>query len=168
MKIVCLGDSITWGYPWGPEYSWVNISAQTTGLTLINKGVNGDTTEDLLRRYNRDVAALKPSHLIIMVGTNDASINMPLKQYASNIHTLIERALSEEIIPALGLPIKSLDSYLEKLMADYRRWAIDYCESNHLPSLNFDNVNLLDDVHPTKDGYRIMAESAVPFLMNWK
>lgn len=167
MKIVCLGDSITWGFPWGPDYSWVKLSAETTGLTLINRGVNGDTTEDLILRFDRDVAALKPSHLICMVGTNDAAINMPLKKYAANIHALVEKSRSQGITPALGLPIKAQDLSIEKRLSDYRSWAIDYVEAQDIPILNFSSVELLDDVHPSKEGYRQMAQTAVLFLTNW-
>ncbi|MFZ5639552.1 MAG: GDSL-type esterase/lipase family protein [Bacillota bacterium] len=167
MTIVCLGDSITWGFPWGPDFSWVKLAAETTGVSLVNKGVNGDTTEDLIRRFNGDVAALKPSHLIMMAGTNDACLSMPLKQYAANCHALVEKAESHRITPALGLPIPADDSFIEGRLAEYRRWIVDYCEANRIAVLDFGPVSLLDDVHPDREGYLQMAEAAAIFIKKW-
>jgi lysophospholipase L1-like esterase len=54
-KIVCLGDSLTYGYPYGPEVSWVYYVNSRSPLELINAGINGNTMEDLERRYQADV-----------------------------------------------------------------------------------------------------------------
>ena len=43
MKIVCLGDSLTYGYGVPRKDGWVSLAAQATGHTLVNKGVSGDT-----------------------------------------------------------------------------------------------------------------------------
>lgn len=45
-------------------------SGQNTGLVL-NKGVPGNNSSDLLRRMNSDVIANHPDLVIIMIGTND-------------------------------------------------------------------------------------------------
>lgn len=178
MKIVCLGDSITWGFPWGPDYSWVNLTGISTGFAIVNRGVNGDTTDDLLRRFNYDVITTKPSHVIIMAGTNDACLNMPLKQYAANCHSLCEMSGLDRIIPALGLPIPANDVYIERYLKEYRRWLVDYAVSNRIAVLDFarafmnDNNQLNleylhDDVHPSQKGHRNMAQIAVGFINNW-
>ena len=64
--IVCLGDSITYGFPFGPEASWVELSAKALGLNMINMGANGDTTRAMRRRFKRDVTGLDPAYVIIM------------------------------------------------------------------------------------------------------
>jgi lysophospholipase L1-like esterase len=167
VTIVCLGDSITWGFPWGPEASWVKHAAEKTGVSMINKGVNGDTTDDLIRRFNGDITALKPSHVIMMAGTNDACINISLKKYAANCHDLVEMSERHRITPAFGLPIPADDSLIEGRLADYRRWIMDYCEANRIAVLDFGHVSLLDDVHPDREGYLQMAEAAVIFIKKW-
>lgn len=167
MKIVCLGDSITWGYPWGPVYSWVKLAAESTGFTVVNKGVNGDTTEDLLLRFDKDVAALNPTHVILMAGTNDACLNIPLKQFAANCHALIEKALSYRIIPSFGLPIPANDNFIEKRLIDYRQWLTEYTSTNNVEIFDFGPICLLDEVHPSQEGYKKMAEIAEPLISNW-
>ena len=41
MKIVCLGDSLTYGYGVPQKDGWVSLAAQATGHTLVNRGVSG-------------------------------------------------------------------------------------------------------------------------------
>ena len=40
-------------------------------LTILNRGVSGDTTRDLLGRWQADVIDQAPDHLIIAIGIND-------------------------------------------------------------------------------------------------
>ena len=44
--------------------------AKATGFDLINKGVNGDTTEGILRRFKSDVMDHEPNMVFILTGTN--------------------------------------------------------------------------------------------------
>ncbi|MDD3365087.1 MAG: GDSL-type esterase/lipase family protein, partial [Syntrophomonas sp.] len=53
IKVVCLGDSITWGFPHGTEYSWVRMLDDALSGEVINQGINGNTTSDMLDRFNR-------------------------------------------------------------------------------------------------------------------
>jgi lysophospholipase L1-like esterase len=71
MIIVCLGDSITYGFPYGPATSWAARLSENIEARVINKGINGNTTSDMLARFERDVLKYKPTHLILMGGIND-------------------------------------------------------------------------------------------------
>ena len=46
------------------------VNAEDT--TVINAGVGGNTTRNLLKRVKKDVLAKKPDVVVMMVGTNDA------------------------------------------------------------------------------------------------
>ncbi|MDX2162849.1 MAG: GDSL-type esterase/lipase family protein [bacterium] len=70
MRIVCLGDSLTWGLYGG---SYVDALARLLPEhTLLNAGVGGNTVVNLLRRWERDVLPLQPDGVFVMVGGNDA------------------------------------------------------------------------------------------------
>ena len=62
--VVFLGDSITQG--WGD-----NLGGSFPGMKVANRGISGDTTRGVLIRVNEDVAALNPSAVVILIGTND-------------------------------------------------------------------------------------------------
>jgi acyl-CoA thioesterase I len=63
-RIVALGDSIT-----DDLLSWAEI-LRAAGLDVVNAGVSGDTTADVLRRLY-GVVLLEPEVVVTMLGTND-------------------------------------------------------------------------------------------------
>jgi lysophospholipase L1-like esterase len=159
-KIICLGDSITWGYPYGPEYSWVKISSHELGIPMENRGINGETADDLARRFDRDVAARVPSHVFIMAGTNDASIGIPLQKYSDSILKLGSLSIYNEITPIFGLPVPSADRWLEHKLEKYRIWLKGFATANKLPNPEC----YMDEVHPSKMGYRAMAACFTKYI----
>ncbi|MFN8562436.1 MAG: GDSL-type esterase/lipase family protein [Anaerolineae bacterium] len=70
MKIVCLGDSLTWvGY--GGSY-YTELVRLMPEHEWINAGVGGNTVINLLRRLDEDVLSHQPDGVFVMVGGNDA------------------------------------------------------------------------------------------------
>ncbi len=70
MRVVCFGDSLTWGKYGG---SYVDALALLKPADVfINAGVGGDTVINLLRRLDEDVVAHEPDAVFVMVGANDA------------------------------------------------------------------------------------------------
>lgn len=72
MKVMCFGDSNTWGYDpcakFGESYDrrWTDILADMTGWTVINEGVNGREVPDEPAIVPQDVDLF-----LVMLGTND-------------------------------------------------------------------------------------------------
>ncbi|MBO5137882.1 MAG: SGNH/GDSL hydrolase family protein [Spirochaetaceae bacterium] len=72
-------------------------------IRVINRGVGGDTSSQLLARWKDDVLSLRPDYLSLMVGINDVwrhfdSYGVPeelisIEQYAENCRQMIETAL---------------------------------------------------------------------------
>ena len=44
-------------------------------VAVINAGMPGDTTEDGLKRLNKEVLIEKPDEVVIFFGANDASLD---------------------------------------------------------------------------------------------
>lgn len=65
--IVFMGDSITAGWAFGDPASNRN--------GRINRGISGQTTQQMLLRFPQDVLALHPRMVHIMAGTNDIAGN---------------------------------------------------------------------------------------------
>ncbi len=168
MKIVCLGDSITWGFPFGPSVSWVSRLQESLGVEVINKGINGNTTSDMLRRFDRAVLSYKPSHVIIMGGANDILMAESFDRIVNNIRLMAEKAEASGIKPVFGLPTAIDDRYLEDLLARIRDWMKKYAELHNIPIIPFNRgfyddkgrlrteLLLLDGAHPAVEGYQEM------------
>jgi len=59
---------------------------------IINSGIGGNTTADLLSRIETDCLAYKPDMTILMIGTNDMNSvkYIPLPQYEKNLRRIAE------------------------------------------------------------------------------
>ena len=178
LKIVAIGDSITYGYPYSPDFSWVNLVAKKLQTEFFNKGINGDTTTGMLNRFKKDVLTLKPSHVIIMGGTNDAYNGTNIDLVINKIHNMVQLALENRIIPIIGLPIPCNDSSVEDLLEQYREEMHQHALQNNINFIDFHNVMVdqsryimeefhCDGVHPSQLGYKTMADVAVKFFENY-
>jgi lysophospholipase L1-like esterase len=69
-----------------------NATAQTSEPFVINAGVGGNNTKDLLARIDRDCLSHKPDLTILMVGTNDMNSvkYVPLAEYKQNLRKIID------------------------------------------------------------------------------
>ncbi len=85
--LVFLGDSITQG--WGPQ-----MKGAFPGVKVANRGISGDTTRGVLIRLKEDVMSLKPSGIVLLIGTNDLEEGATPETIAANLK-LILAALKE-------------------------------------------------------------------------
>ncbi|MGD0153291.1 MAG: GDSL-type esterase/lipase family protein [Thermacetogeniaceae bacterium] len=179
-KIVCLGDSLTYGFPYGPQASWVTYAAKTGDFDLGNAGINGDIMEGMAARFDRDVLRKKPQAVIILGGTNDAfceDITTPMTIFS--LQQMIGYAADRHIVPVIGLPLPIDDTWadpkLERLCREYRQISaacgallLDFRGSFIDPDTGKMKDELyLDGVHPNLLGYRVMGEVAASFLASF-
>lgn len=184
--IICIGDSITHGFPFGPAWSWVAVLNRLLPVEVINRGVNGDTTSDMLFRFQTDVLNHNPSITVIMGGTNDAWLGAGLDIVKANLTAMAERSRKQHVLPVMGLPVPLSpggdDDFFpgleetSQILDHYRTWIEDYCQVNDLPVIDFYTPMLtpgsaygrpayfLDGVHPSQKGYLAMAEAALPAM----
>lgn len=168
-KIVAIGDSITYGYPYGPEVSWTRFLAEATGFTVVNKGINGNTTGDMLDRFRRHVLAHDPDYVIIMGGSNDIVWQESHDRIVWNLRDMINLARENGIRVVIGLLIPIDYPEYEARLARVREWTGQYARENNIPVIDFysafidqqgsiQSEYLLDEAHPTPEGYRRMFE----------
>lgn len=188
MLFICLGDSITYGYPYGPASSWVSLSQPSVTVELVNKGENGDTIGDMLARFQRDVLDLKPTDVLVLGGTNDAWNSIPLKTVQEKLKAMFHLACTHNIRFHLGLPIPinvhSLnDPFLDQAirtapyLESYRSWMRVFAAQHKIDLIDFyspmlgsdgtANPNYYSDSgHPNHKGYQIMATTMIGYLQN--
>ncbi|MCE5285063.1 MAG: GDSL-type esterase/lipase family protein [Pelosinus sp.] len=176
IRIVAMGDSITYGYPYTLEDSWLYLAAKELEIDCINKGINGDSTAGMVSRFECDVLKCKPSHVIIMGGTNDAYAAAAAKQVIDNIGDMAKSALYSGVIPVIGLPIPCNDSAEEKRLGQYREGMRRYAADNNIEVIDFHTIMVddsglqiknglhCDGIHPNTAGYKVMAGAAYKFF----
>ena len=92
MKIVCLGDSLTYGYGVPRKDTWISLLNKRGTDNYINKGINGDTSGGMLARFNSDVVEEKPKMVFIMGGINDFILGSGLESVKTNIMAIVHQA----------------------------------------------------------------------------
>lgn len=102
LKIVCIGDSLTFGYGVKKTEGWASLIEKRYNIEVLNKGINGDSTGGMLSRFYRDVVENRPSHVFIIGGANDMINGVPLNIIKSNIATMVHQARGNKIIPIIG------------------------------------------------------------------
>ena len=171
-NIVCIGDSITYGFPYGTEASWTRLLAEVTGFKVINQGINGNTTGDMLDRFARDVLSYNPDYVIIMGGANDIVWRESIDRITWNLNEMVKLAAGQGIKVIFGLPTPFNYPEFEARLQRVRHWMIKHAAENGLKTIDFygaffnpegilQEELLLDEAHPTREGYRCMFD-AIP------
>ena len=174
-RVVFLGDSIT-------DY-W-KLTDSFPGKPYINRGIDGQTTPQMLVRFRQDVINLHPAVLVVLAGTNDvAGVTGPARNedieanYASmaelaRLHHI--RVVFASLLPVNNYTEDSKESFAlrprERILA-LNAWLKDYCAKNDLVYLDYfsamiDDKGLLrrdlsdEGLHPNAAGYKVMAPLA--------
>ncbi|MFC0409756.1 SGNH/GDSL hydrolase family protein [Roseomonas elaeocarpi] len=73
LTMLTLGDSITARASSNSYMVWAHIRSRKRFFfnQSLNKGISGNTTADVLARFDRDVVPFKPDVITLAVGTND-------------------------------------------------------------------------------------------------
>lgn len=75
--LVCLGDSIVYGYGVSERYAWPCLASRELGIHILNKGENGDTADGMNVRFMEDVVWNHPKEVFVMAGANDILMGIP-------------------------------------------------------------------------------------------
>src|SRR6266566_4313519 len=107
-RVVFMGDSITdsWNNPANGGFF--------PGKPYIDRGISGQTTPQMLIRFQADVIALRPEVVVILAGTNDIAGNtgpMTLEAIEDNLISIAElaRANSIRVVLASILPVSDYE-----------------------------------------------------------
>jgi acyl-CoA thioesterase-1 len=174
-RVVFVGDSIT-DYWKLPDYF--------SGKSYINRGIDGQTTPQMLVRFRQDVIDLHPQVLVILAGTNDiagVTGRTSNEDIESNYSSMAElaRAHGIRMVFASVLPVNNYTHDAEESFAlrprgrilALNQWLKNYCAKNRFVYLDYfsalvDERGMLkrflsdDGLHPTDAGYKIMAPLA--------
>lgn len=168
IKVVCLGDSITYGFPYGPSESWTTMLQEVIGGQVINQGIPGNTTTQMLKRFDPAVRRFNPTHMIIMGGINDIVVRDSFDRITLNLKTMAEKARGNNIKVIFGQPTVVDEPEIERLIQRIRAWINEYSKEHQIPIIDFaqafydENNYILTDLlaadgaHPTRAGYQAM------------
>jgi acyl-CoA thioesterase-1 len=169
-KIVTFGDSLTAGFGVAPQDTYPaqlqrRLDAAGYRYLIVNAGVSGDTTAGGVRRVSWILNA-DPYMVILELGGNDGLRGLNIDQTRANLETIITRLKQAGVVTVLAgmkLPLNYGTDYRTRFEAMYR----DLAARHGLPLIPFflegvggdHRLNQPDGIHPTGEGYRIVADT---------
>lgn len=173
-RVVFYGDSIT--------DAWTrNGGSFFPGKPYVNRGISGQTTEQMVVRFRQDVINLHPQTVVILTGTNDIAGNTGPETQAmieDNFRSMVDlaranniRVVLASVLPAAGYPWKpSAGNPAEKIRV-LNDWLKGYAASQKITYLDYYSAMAgrdggmkpgisIDGVHPNAAGYAIMEPLA--------
>lgn len=118
VKYAALGDSITHGggaISTPPCILLYNWETYAEGLTVKNLGFSGNTTMDMLLRFERDVLPFSPKVLVIMGGVNDFREGDYGSAIVKNLAQLRDKCLLYGITPVFVTATPIRPSYMAEM-----------------------------------------------------
>lgn len=174
-RIVAFGDSLTAGLGVAQEEAYParlqrRLDERGLRYRVINAGVSGDTTAGGLRRVDW-VLKSRPEFVILELGGNDGLRGLNLQQTKANLAEIIQRcqaASVKVILAGMKLPpnygadyIKGFEAIYPALAKQYRLTLIPFFLDGVAGSTS---LNQADGIHPTSEGYRIIADKVLETL----
>ena len=176
--VVFFGDSVThnWGKYRDPFFSTNNF---------LCKGIDDETTGDMLKRYASDVIGQHPQVVVILAGANDIAQNngvfVTAEQISSNIFYMAKMAQEAGIkvvlcsaLPSSGynwntnaVPanfIPQLNTIVEEWAANNNCEYVDYYSLFVQADGSLDPKFSNDNCHLLTEGYYIMEQAIMPIL----
>ena len=181
LTIVAIGSSSTAGAgASSPDASYPNrlaveLRQRFPGrqITVLNRGINGEETDQMMARFAADVIAEHPQLVLWQVGTNSVLRDHPLAPHSAQLHEGIDelKATGADVVLidpqyAPKVLVKSeTDGMVEQIAAAakeenvdlFRRFAVmrNWFEVQHLP---FDTFVSPDGLHMNDWGYACWAK----------
>ena len=171
-RVVFMGDSIT--------QAWIDADPGFFTGDVIDRGISGQTTPQMLVRFRQDVIDLHPAVVHILAGTNDIAGNTgptTLQDIENNIQSMVELAQAHHIhvilatlTPAAKYPWRPSVQSVESIRA-LNDWIKSYAKQNGLTCVDYftplDDGHsgfiaklTIDGVHPNAQGYAVMDKLA--------
>lgn len=185
VRFCALGDSITHGGgsisvpPSTVIYNWETYCA----IPVKNLGRSGDTTAEMLARFDNDVLPFRPEVLFIMAGVNDYRANILGWESVENLIEIKNKCERNGIKPVFLTPTPINPAQIQRVnfvemppedWQEHRKFICEWINSQEFSidvneRLTDADGNLIDTLsidglHPDAEGKKIIGEAVAAWL----
>lgn len=187
MKLLCLGDSLTYGFAVQPDQSWTALVSAKSLIHIDNEGQCGDTTTGMVYRLHQfDLG--RYDAFFIMGGSNDILLDGDLEPICRNIGIIVTTFKRQGKPVYLGIPpltqtesavygwqnAKDVEKHNDEFR-QYRQWLLSYGKETECIVIDFYEALLeaerrtgrnlyADGVHPNAEGYAVLAREVLKVM----
>jgi len=193
ITIVALGDSTTAGTPafQSPieappdgsgdvesQYAYWLMSAHPD-WQVLNRGVNGERSDQIRARFARDAAQATPDVVVIIAGVNDVYQGRTAASIERELEAMYLAAQDATIAVVAGsiIPYNTATADQNARMRAVNEWIREYAGRHDTGMVFCDTraavaapgqpdrlVSSPDDLHPSPEGYKLMAAALEPAI----
>jgi lysophospholipase L1-like esterase len=192
VTIVAIGDSTTAGTPAfrspleAPPDGAGNVESQYAywlskshpDWRVLNRGVNGERSDQIHARFERDALRARPAVIVIVAGVNDVYQGRDEASVERELEAMYDAARAAHVPVVAGtiIPFNTATSDQNARMRAVNDWIrayvaahgdVVFCDTRAAVAQpgNPDRlVSSPDNLHPSPDGYRLMALALEPAL----
>ena len=178
-NILFFGNSLTAGYGLNnapiqsmPGLIQEKINALGIEANIINAGLSGDTTRGGLARIDRHLN-IPIDVFVLELGINDVMRGISPQTSLKNLQAIVDKVKAkypDAKLVLLGMEIPSFiqGNFAEEFRAIFKKLAL----VNNMSFLPFllagvagkKHLNLVDRLHPSAEGYKIIADNVWPLI----
>ena len=189
--IVALGDSTTAGTPGfqspieAPPDGAGDVTSQFAywlmaarpGWRVLNRGVNGERSDEIRARFDRDVVS-DADLLVVIGGVNDIYQGRPADAVTGELEAIYDAARRRRLPIVAGsiIPFNTATADQNARMRAVNAWIREYAgrhddvafadtrAATAAPGQPDRLASSPDDLHPSPEGYKAMAEALAPAI----
>ncbi|MBE7219150.1 MAG: SGNH/GDSL hydrolase family protein [Caulobacteraceae bacterium] len=179
-RIVAFGSSSTRGFgasrP-GAAYparlqAIFDAAAPRAGITVVNRGVDGDYSDGMVARIDDDILPRRPSLVVWQLGSNDALFSIDPAHFEANLRTGLARlrAAGTAVLlvgpqwnPGSGAPFEAMNAVVRAVS---RETGVPFLDRSALMrrwigsgALRAEDIIGPDGLHPSDQGYGLIARA---------
>ena len=194
ITIVALGDSTTAGTPAfkspieAPPDGSGNVESQYAYWLMkgqpewrvLNRGVNGERSDQIRARFARDAAEATPDVVVIIAGVNDVYQGRTAAAVERELEAMFVAARAARMAVVAGsiIPYNTATAEQNTRMREINDWIREYVATREAAMVFCDTraavaapgepdrlVSSPDDLHPSPEGYKLMAAALEPAIV---
>jgi lysophospholipase L1-like esterase len=191
--VVALGDSTTAGTPGfkspleAPPDGAGDVTSQFVywlgrahpEWCVLNRGINGERSDEIRARFQRDVLDAQADAVIVIGGVNDVYQGRPAGSVIVELEAIYDAARKHGICLVVGtiIPYNTATVDQNERMRAVNEWIrayarrhgdVVFCDTRAAVAAPHDSDRLVsspDDLHPSPEGYKRMAEALEPAVV---
>jgi lysophospholipase L1-like esterase len=192
ITIVALGDSTTAGTPGfrspleAPPDGDGDVTSQFAywlarshaDWRVLNRGINGERSDQIRTRFGRDVVEAHPAVVVVIAGVNDIYQGRSAASVEQQLEQMYDAARAHGIAVVAGtiVPYNTATADQNARMRAVNDWirayaerqaSVVFCDTRAAvaaPGAPDRLASSPDDLHPSPDGYRLMAHALEPAI----
>ncbi len=172
--LLCLGDSLTFGYGAAAGTSYPAQLEALTGHATQNAGINGDTSEGALARLPGLLAGNAPGLVLLSIGGNDFLRKWPEERTRAALTQLVQTAAAATQVVLIAQPRPELMAAALGSLNDHTVYA-EVADATGVPLFEGGWAHVLsrtelrsDQIHANSEGYKVFAERLADWLRKQK